>query len=425
MDNEQADKARWVEIDLDAIAGNITAVRKLLGPEVRLLAVVKADGYGHGLVQVARVAVIQGADMLGVTHPEDGLALRQAGITAPVLVFRPLLPGEEEDAVKCGLTPSISSLAQAQHLSTAVARNGRQISVHLKIETGMGRTGFTPEALRSALDKLLTLPGLQLEGIYTHFAAASGDPNFTRHQYQVFDDLVQELHERGFHIPLRHVCNSAATLLYPELHLEMVRVGNLLYGQLPAGIKGHSLPGGLQLKDPWSFWTRVIHLQPVRRGDTVGYGRTYRAPGATVLAVLPIGYSEGFGLDVTPRPAGWIDLLKVLAKTAGSFIGLPLGLHHVSLDGRAAPVLGRVGMELSCVDVGKLPGVGVGTPVQLPGRRTVIKASVPRVYVGALARELDRRAACQTTATDCPPKTPNRLTDSTNEEMCPGPDSSV
>jgi alanine racemase len=370
-----------VEIDLDAIAGNVAAVKGILEPGVRLLAVVKADGYGHGLVPTARVATARGAEMLGVTHPEDGATLRQAGITAPVLVFRPLLPGEEDAAVQCGLTLSVGSLPQAQRLSAAVDRCGQPAAVHLEIETGMGRTGFASEALRGALDKLLDLPGLQWEGIYTHFAASSGDPDFTRRQYRIFNDMVDELRERGVDIPLRHVCNSAATLLYPEMHLEMVRVGNLLYGQLPSGIKENSLPAGLRLKDPWSFWTRVAHLQPVRRGDTVGYGRTHRITRDTVLAVLPVGYSDGFGLDVTPRPAGVVDLLKVLAKTAGSFFGLPQGINHSVINGRTVPVLGRVGMELTCVDVGKLPAVDVGTPVRLPGRRTVIKASLPRVYV--------------------------------------------
>ncbi|MGD0152793.1 MAG: alanine racemase [Thermacetogeniaceae bacterium] len=387
MDNEQAGQARWVEIDLDAIAGNVAAVKRLLDPGVKLLAVVKADGYGHGLVPVARIAIMRGADMLGVTHPEDGVRLRQAGIAAPVLVFRPLLPGEEEAIVEWDLTPSVSSLAQAQRLSAAAAQSGRQMPVHLEIETGMGRTGFTPETLLSVLDKLLNLPGILLDGIYTHFAAAAGDTSFTRRQYRLFDHLEQEIQRRGVHIPLRHVCNSAATLLYPELHLEMVRVGNLLYGQLPAGIRDGSLPDGLQLKDPWSFWTRVVHLKPVQRGGTVGYGRTRRLRRDTVLAVLPVGYSEGFGLDVAPHPAGWIDLLKVLVKTAGSFLGLPLGIQHVSINGRTAPVLGRISMELSCVDVGKIPGVGVGTPVRLPGRRTTIRASVPRVYITSDAAE--------------------------------------
>jgi alanine racemase len=373
--------ASWVEVDLDAIAGNVAAVKGLLGHGVRLLAVVKADGYGHGLLPVARIAVDQGAEMLGVTHPGDGVALRQGGITIPVLVFRPLLPGEEAMAVEYGLTLSVGSLPQAERLSAAAGRIGRQAVVHLKIETGMGRTGFTPEALRAVLDKLLLLPDLQLEGIYTHFAAASGDPDFTRRQYQLFNGLVEELREGGVQIPLRHVCNSAATLLYPEWRLEMVRVGNLLYGQLPGGIKEHALPEGLRLKDPWSFWTRVVHLQPVRRGDTVGYGRTQRIAKDTVLAVLPVGYSDGFGLDVTARPADLIDLLKLLVKTAGSFFGLPLGGHQVTVGARTAPVLGRIGMELTCVDVGKLPAVNVGMPVRLSGRRTAIKASLPRVYV--------------------------------------------
>ena len=142
----------WVEIDLDAIAGNVASVRGMLEPGVRLLAVVKADGYGHGLVPTARVAIARGAEMLGVTHPEEGATLRQAGITMPVLVFRPLLPGEEDAAVQCGLTLSAGSLHQAQRLSAAAGRTGQPAAVHLEIETGMGRTGFAPEALRGALD---------------------------------------------------------------------------------------------------------------------------------------------------------------------------------------------------------------------------------------------------------------------------------
>jgi alanine racemase len=375
-----------VEIDLDAIAGNVAAVRRLLAPEVRLLAVVKADGYGHGLVPAARVAVARGAAMLGVTHPGDGAVLRKAGITAPILVFRPLLPGEEEDAVRHRLTTSIGSLDQARRMAAAAAGSGRLVAAHLKIETGMGRTGFTPSSLREALDELLSIREVKWEGIYTHFAAAA-DASFTRRQYRIFESLVDELSQHGLHVPLRHVCNSAATLLYPELHLDMVRVGTLLYGQLPAGIGQKALPEWLKLRDPWSFWTRVVHIQPVRRGDTVGYGRTHRVRRDTVLAVLPVGYSDGFGLDVIPRPAGLFDLLKLLAKTAGAWFGMQLGAGFVNIGGRPAPVLGRVGMELSCVDVGKLMEkwegvpVAVGTPVRLSGRRTAIRASVPRVYI--------------------------------------------
>ncbi len=177
------------------------------------------------------------------------------------------------------------------------------MAAHLKIETGMRRTGFTPASLREAMDELLLMHDLMWEGVYTHFADAT-DASFTRRQYRIFEGLVEELPQHGLHVPLRHVCNSAATLLYPELHLEMVRVGTLLYGQLPAGIRQPELPEGLQLNNPWSLWARVVHLQPVSPGDSVGYGRTHRVRRKTVLAVLPVGYSDGFGLDVIPLSGG-------------------------------------------------------------------------------------------------------------------------
>ncbi len=383
MDNNRTNPARWVEIDLAAIAQNVAQVRRLLGPEVRLMAVVKADAYGHGLVQVSRVALSQGAAMLGVTHPEEGITLREAGIAAPILVFRPLLPSEEEAAIAFGLTPSISETEQARRLAAVCRRAGRALPVHLKVETGMSRTGFLPEVLRKEADGLFSLRELEWEGIYTHFAAAAGDPDFTRRQFRLFSGVVRDLAERGIYFPLRHACNSAAALLYPEMRLDMVRIGTLLYGQLPAGVA--SDPVGL--KDAWSFWTRVIHMQRVRRGATVGYGRTYRVRRDTTLAVLPVGYSDGFGVDVTPRPSGLLDLAKVLVKTAGAYFGIPWGMQYVNINGRPAPVVGRVGMELSCVDVGKLPDIEIGAPVRLQARRTVLKASVPRLFTGVQEKE--------------------------------------
>lgn len=383
MDNRRTTLARWVEIDLAAIAHNVAQVRRLLGPEVRLMAVVKADAYGHGLVQASRVALSQGADMLGVTHPEEGIILREAGIAAPILVFRPLLPGEEETAVAFDLTPSISEPEQARRLAAASRKAGRAFPVHLKVETGMGRTGFLPEVLRELAGELFSIRELKWEGIYTHFASAAGDPDFTRHQFLLFSDVVRDLAERGIYFPLRHACNSAAALLYPEMRLDMVRIGTLMYGQLPAGVETDFLG----LKDAWSFWTRVIHLQQVRRGTTVGYGRTYRVRRDTTLAVLPVGYSDGFGIDVTPRPSRLLDLVKVLVKTAGAYFGIPWGTQFVSINGKPVPVVGRVGMELSCVDVGKLPDIEIGAPVQLQARRTVLKASIPRLFTGVEEQE--------------------------------------
>lgn len=378
MEGNWTTRARWVEIDLGAIAHNVGQVKQLLKPGVQLMAVVKANAYGHGALQAAKIALTHGATMLGVTHPEEGVSLRESGIDAPILVFRSLLPGEEEMVTAYGLTASLGNLEQAKRLSYAALRAGLQVSVHVKIETGMGRTGFTPASIRGSLDELLHLPGLRWKGIYTHFAAAARDPAFTTRQFQVFMELVHDLGRCGVRFPFCHVCNSAALLLYPEMHLNMVRIGTLLYGQLPGGIK--NVP--FVLRKTWSFWTRVIQLQPVARGATVGYGRTYQVHRDTVLAVLPVGYADGFGLDVVPRPAGLRDLVKVLAKIVGAYCGLPWGASYVRVNGKCASVVGRIGMELSCVDVGKIPNVEIGTPVLLPAKRTLLQEAVPRLYEG-------------------------------------------
>lgn len=366
----------WVEIKLNAVGHNTAQVKELIGSEVKLMAVVKSNAYGHGLIPVAQTVLGQGADALGVTHLEEGIALREAGIDVPVLVFRPLLPGEQDAVLRFGLTTSVSSLAQAELLSEAALRIGVNASVHLKIETGMGRTGFVPESLMEVAELLFSLPGLEWEGIYTHFASAAGDPSFTRQQFQIFQSVVQDLAGRGIHFSLRHVCNSTAALLYPEMRLDMVRVGTLLYGQFPAGVRNP----GLDLQETWSFWTRILHLQQVRRGMTVGYGRTYRVKRDTVLAVLPVGYRDGFGLDVQPRPAGLWDLTKVVGKLILSYLGFPVGSHYVYINNIPAPVVGRIGMELSCIDVGKITDIGIGIPVRIEARRTVVRASIPRLY---------------------------------------------
>lgn len=375
MEIEEKARPTWIEVNLDAVGRNTSRVKKLMEDGVRLLAVVKGDAYGLGMVPVAHTVISHGADLLGVTHPDEGVILRNEGIDAPIFIFRPLLPGEEEVVINYQLISSISSLQQAERLSDRARICGVKVPVHLKVETGLGRTGFLPVTIQEHADRLFSLPGLEWEGIYTHFASAAGDPQFTRQQFRIFQDVVDNLNKRGIQLPLCHVCNSAAALLYPEMRLDMVRIGTLLYGETPPGVK-HALG----LENTWSFWSRVIHLQKVEKGMRVGYGRTCRVSRDTTMAVIPVGYRDGFGVDVTPHPAGLIDLSKVVAKIILGFFGFPVGKFYVDINGIPAPVLGRVGMELTCVDVGKIPGIELGTPVRLMARRTVIRESVPKRY---------------------------------------------
>ncbi|MFY9273467.1 MAG: alanine racemase [Thermacetogeniaceae bacterium] len=375
MEIEEKVRPRWIEVNLDAVGRNTRRVKEMIGDGVKLLAVVKGDAYGLGMVPVAHTVISQGADLLGVTNPDEGVILRNKGIDAPIFIFRPLLPGEEELVVNYQLISSISSLQQAERLSDKARIYGVKVPVHLKVETGLGRTGFLPSSIKEHADRLFSLPGLEWEGIYTHFASAAGDPQFTRQQFRLFQSVVEGLKKRGIQFPLCHVCNSAAALLYPEMRLDLVRIGTLLYGENPPGVKDD-----LGLESTWSFWSRVIHLQKLEKGMMVGYGRTHRVSRDTTMAVIPVGYRDGFGVDVTPRPAGLIDLTKVVAKIVLGYLGFPVGKYYVEINGTPAPVLGRVGMELTCIDVGKIPGIEVGTPVRLMARRTVIRESIPKSY---------------------------------------------
>ena len=271
MEIEEKARPTWIEVNLDAVGRNTSRVKKLMGDGVRLLAVVKGDAYGLGMVPVAHTVISHGADLLGVTHPDEGVILRNEGIDAPIFIFRPLLPGEEEVVINYQLISSISSLQQAERLSDRARICGVKVPVHLKVETGLGRTGFLPVTIQEHADRLFSLPGLEWEGIYTHFASAAGDPQFTRQQFRIFQDVVDNLNKRGIQLPLCHVCNSAAALLYPEMRLDLVRIGTLLYGENPPGVKDD-----LGLEESWSFWSRVIHLQKLKKGMRVGYGRTCR-----------------------------------------------------------------------------------------------------------------------------------------------------
>lgn len=374
---------RWVEIDLDAILHNLNEIRRLVGTKVKVMAVVKADAYGHGAVTVSRLLQSEGVEWLAVTTLDEGLELRQKGIELPILVFAPLLGSQAGLAVDYRLTPSIHSREAAEQLSRAARYRQQQVGLHLKVETGMGRTGLSPnEAATLAID-INQDQYLRVEGIYTHLAAAmSGsraDRIYTEGQFKKLMQTCDFLSRRGVSVPLRHVCNSAAVLAYPQMHLEMVRPGTLLYGQYPS----LSTPRRLNLKDPWRLKARVVQVQDFPAGSSIGYSRTKVVRRRTRVAVLPLGYVDGFSLEPLPRPKGFIDLLRYIVKAALSWLGFSIGEAGAEIEGRRAPVLGKVAMQFTMVDVTKSPEVKVGSVAVLPARRTTVNRSLPKLYLQA------------------------------------------
>nr|WP_277998759.1 alanine racemase [Moorella sulfitireducens] len=366
---------RWIEIEATALEHNLRVVKGLLQPPTRLLAVIKADAYGAGAVEAARIFLATGADYLGVTTLAEGQELRRAGITAPILLMSPLLPEELPQALTNDLTLTISSRSGAEAAAAAAAMVGRQARVHLKVETGLQRTGLEPGEVVPLAREMQYWPGVQLEGIYSHLAEAAR-PGAARRQLDCFRKVIMDLESQQVSLPVKHICNSTGLLLHPEMHLDMVRAGTLLYGQFPYRASRR----GLELKNPWRFKARILFVHDVAAGTPVGYGGDYVVKKATRLAVIPVGYADGFALTAVSRPKNLNDLARHLAKTILAYLGRDSAGTAVIIGGQGAPVVGRVGMQLSIVDVGHLEGVKVGQVVEVDIRRPTASARLPRVY---------------------------------------------
>ena len=361
----------WAEIDLDALAHNVRELRRRMGPGPELLAVVKANAYGHGAVPVAEAALEAGASRLGVAFADEGIQLRQAGIQCPILILGYSLPWEAANIVSHSLTPTVTTKQLALALSRLSVDRGAVTPVHVKVDTGLNRFGLAPGEVEGFVEFLRSLPGLQVEGLYTHFAVADEeDKAFTFEQFQRFQAVTVPLPT----IPLRHVANSAIILDLPHLALDMVRAGISIYGLYPSREVSRlcCLQPVLSLK---SLVARLHWLQP---GDTVSYGRTWRAERPIRIALVPCGYADGYQRNF-------------------------FGKASVLIRGQRAPVLGRIAMDQFMVDVTHVPDVALNDEVVIIGRQgddvisveeladlagtinyeivTGLSARVPRVYL--------------------------------------------
>ena len=333
----------WAEIGLDALASNISEIRKITNPMSKIMAVVKANGYGHGAVEVSRTVLAGGADWLGVARLDEGLTLREAGIEAPILILGYLPPEQSADVVRNRLSQAVYTSEMALALAEAAAAQGTRAKVHFKIDTGMGRIGWV--ACAGAVREILILARhrhLEVEGIFTHFAAADlADKAYTKEQLAKFNMLIEELRRNGLEIPIRHAANSAALMEMPETHLDLVRAGIITYGLYPSDEVDHSR---IKLRPVMSLKAKVAFVKEVPAGFKVSYGCTYSTEKNTVIATLPLGYADGYSRLLSSK-------------------GCAL------LHGRRAPVIGRVCMDQIMVDVGHIPGTAAGDEAVLIGRQ--------------------------------------------------------
>jgi len=306
------------------------------------MAVVKAEAYGHGAVPVARVALDAGATWLGVAIPEEAVPLRAAGISARILVLGPIAPEQADLVAAHGLDECVCDLAQAEALDRAARARGRVLALHLKVETGMGRVGLRPPEVRAVAEKIRTLSSVRLVGLMTHFAEAEAeDPAFAREQLARFAEAARDLAAAAIAAPIRHAANSAGLLFLPEARLDLVRPGIMLYGCHPRG-RGH--PADPPLRPALRFRTAISQIHDVPRGESVSYGRTFVAPRDLRVATLPAGYADGVGRLLSNR-------------------------GHVLVRGRRVPIIGRVCMDMTMVDVTGLPDIRVGDEAVLIGRQ--------------------------------------------------------
>jgi alanine racemase len=349
-------------------------VKGLLDPSCRLLAVVKADAYGFGAVEAARVAVEAGAAMLGVTLVEEALELRAHGISTPILVFAPPLPQEVGAVVAAELTPTVTDPATARALAREVRNLGKRIRVHVKVDSGLGRLGVRPENLRPLLRELALLPELEVEGLYSHL---DPHPRRAREQVRAFVRAREVAVEEGWQIPLYHLCSSSGVLRYPHLHLDMVRVGTLLYGQWPAGV-----PRRLDLRDPWQLRARLLQVKEVPPGSRVGYGRGGVLRRRARLGVVALGWADGLGMMPERAPENWWELAVQVGRLLLARGGGYRGNVGAELDGRPLRLVGRPSMQLSVFDLTAAEGALAGQEVRISGlRRTAAAWRLPRLYL--------------------------------------------
>lgn len=354
----QTQLTTFIEVDLGSISHNIRAVQKHIGPSVGLMPVVKANAYGHGLSEVAKTAVGTGAQRLAVNRVGEGVALRQAGIAVPILVLGYAGPGEMRTVVEHRLTPTITEPEVSKTLSGRASRSGKKIRVHVKVDTGMGRFGLLPHEAVPFIKRLVKLAGIQVEGIFTHFSVAdskkASDRAYTLKQFARFQKVLSDLKAAGIDISLSHAANSAATMYYPQTHLDLVRPGIIIYGLQPSSDR----KSPLSLRPALSLKSRVARIRTLPRGSSIGYGRRFITKKETPIALVPVGYGDGYHRLISNK-------------------------GEVLINGKRAPIVGTISMDQLMVDVSRVGPIKLDQEVVLLGKQGKDRISAEEVAAWA------------------------------------------
>lgn len=333
-----------VIIDLNRLRNNIKEIRSVIKEKTSIMAVVKANAYGHGLVQIAKCAAESGVEWLGVALPEEGMELRKSGISLPILVLGDASREQCEISVRYDLTQAVPSLITAHHLNDIALNSGKKAKVHIKLDTGMGRIGFNSvKELKTVVKEMQNMQGISIEGVFTHLATADEEnSDYTIKQINCMEKMLEEIKESGLQIDCIHVSNSAGILMYPQSHYNMVRCGISMYGYFPSTFVKERT--GIALKPIMQWETRILFIKTLETGSSVSYGRSFIASSPRKVATLPVGYADGY---------------KRLFGNRAS----------VLIRGRRAPVIGRVCMDQIMVDITDIPEAEIGDQVVLLGEQ--------------------------------------------------------
>ncbi|NLV76083.1 MAG: alanine racemase [Tissierellia bacterium] len=331
----------WVEINLDNLAHNIREIRKITKKDTLITAVVKANAYGHGSIEAAKVFLENGADRLAVATLSEAIELRKAKIYAPILVLGYIPKSQYPLAIKWNISQTIYNYESAKILSNISQDLGEKSIIHIKIDTGMGRLGFLPkDDSVEDIVKISQLPNLEIEGIFSHFSKADErDKGYTIYQFESFMDMVKKLDNRGVYIPIKHISNSAAIIDLPQYHLDMIRPGIMLYGYYPSEEVDKDR---IVLRPAMTLKTKVSNIKKVPKGSYISYGGLYVTEKESKIATIPIGYADGFS--------------RLLTSKAEAFV-----------KGHRVPVVGRICMDQCMLDVSNVEDVDIDDQIVLFG----------------------------------------------------------
>lgn len=365
----------WIEISLDALQHNISEIRRIVGSSVEIMAVVKAEGYGHGAIAVAKTAIAAGASSLGVAMPEEGIALRQAGLNTPILIFGPLQTNQATAIVKYDLIAAACNYEAVAALSQEAVRLNKIAQIHVKIDTGMGRVGVQPGETIDFIRKIAYLPGIKVSGIFSHLATADEkDKGYAQKQIDCFTKVTEALKVAGLLPEQIHLANSAGIIDLPAAYFNMVRPGIMLYGLYPSAEVNHDR---VHLEPVLSLKAKVTFVKKVTAGTGISYGQKYHTDQETTIATIPIGYADGWSRMLTGKAKALVNGKKfpIVGTICMDQCMIDLGAEPVQI-GQEVVLIGKMGAsEISADDVaGQLGTINYEVTCMLSNR-------IPRVYI--------------------------------------------